>query len=78
MTESRSSGEPFAVQPQSDGTFHVMGLRREPIVISWKQAKAMLAWMQSDGIHILRLMLTERRYAENRTGQMKEPQNTSI
>ena len=58
--------DPFAIQPQQDGTFRVTGLGREPIVISRKQAVALLAWAQADGIQRLRQMLAEGRLAAKR------------
>jgi hypothetical protein len=62
----RGMTDPFAIQPQQDGTFRVTGLGREPIVISRQQAAALLAWAQADGIQRLRQMLAEGRLAANR------------
>jgi len=66
IREAKSSADPFAIQPQSDGTFRVLGLGYQPIPISRRQARAMLAWMQDDGISRLRQMLAENRPAEDR------------
>jgi hypothetical protein len=40
MAMMRGMTDPFAIQPQQDGTFRVTGLGREPIVISRQQAVA--------------------------------------
>jgi hypothetical protein len=64
--EAKSSGDAFAIQPQSDGSFRVLGLSHQPIPILRQQARAMLAWMQDDGISRLRQMLAENRPADRR------------
>ena len=66
IREAKSSGDPFAIQPQSDGTLRVTGLGHQPIPISRQQARALLAWMQNDRIQRLRQMLAENRPAEDR------------
>jgi hypothetical protein len=66
IIEAKSRGDAFAIQPQPDGTFRVFGLGLQPIPISRHQARALLVWMQADGIQRLRQMLAEGRHAEDR------------